>query len=64
MEKLLNEVNIWDQNADADAKEGPARVIANEEVIRALSKMRHHKASGQSGVVNEMLKASGDAGED
>ena len=41
-------------------KEGPERIISKEAVIRALSKMRRGKAAGQSGVVSEMLKASGE----
>ena len=61
MEKLQKrkKENVWDQIVDSDAKEGLACVIAKEEVIRALSKMRHGKAAGRSGVVSEMLEASG-----
>ena len=44
IEKLPNEENILYQNMDSDAKEGPACIIAKEEVIRALSKMRYGKA--------------------
>ena len=39
-------------------KNGSTCVTAKEEVIRALSKMRHGEAAGQSGAVSEMLKAS------
>ena len=45
---------------DSEAKEGPACVVAMEEVLRALSKMRCGKAAGQSSVVSEMLQASGE----
>ena len=64
MEKLLNKEITCDQNVDSDVKESLACVTAKEEAIRTLSKMRHGKASGQSGGVNEMLKASEDVGED
>ena len=61
MDKILNEENISDQNVDSDATDGPAYVITKEEVVRAWSKMRHGTAAGQSGVVNEMLEASGES---
>ena len=59
MEKLLNKGNIWDHNVESHTKEGPVCVIANEEVIRAFNKMSHGKATSQSGVLSEMLEASG-----
>ena len=62
IEKLLNEENVWDQVMDSEGKEGPEYTTTKEEVIRTLRKMRHGKAAGQSGVVNEMLKASGEVG--
>ena len=59
MERLLNEENIWDKEVDCSVKEGPECLISREEVDRALKKMKNGKAPGQSGVVTEMLKASG-----
>ena len=64
MEKLLNEENIWDQDVTCEVKEGPECIVTREEVVSALRKMRNGKAAGQSGVVNEMLRAAGDIGVD
>ena len=62
MEHLLNEENIWDREVDCSVKEGPECLISREEVDRALKKMKNGKAPGPSGVVTEMLKASGEVG--
>ena len=45
-------------------KIGPVPAISSLEVKKALKTMANHKASGKSGVVAEMIKASGDAGID
>ena len=49
-ERLLNE----------DPVVGPA--IHVEMVVKAITKMKTGKAAGPSGIVQEMLKASGDTG--
>jgi len=43
-------------------KEGPADCITIPEVIAALKKMKKHKAPGLSGLVAEMIQATGDIG--
>jgi len=60
MEKLLNEENEWDHKISAEVKEGPADCIRMDEVRAALKKMRRHKATGLSGLVAEMIQATGD----
>ena len=62
MKHLLNEENICDKEVDCSMKEGPECLITREEVSRALKKMKSRKAPGHSGVVTEMLKASGEVG--
>ena len=62
MEQLLNEENVWDQKVDSNVKEGPECSITRAEVETALKKTKSGKAPGQSGVVTEMLKASGEIG--
>ena len=54
-----NEENIWDKQVDCSVKEGPECLVTREEVGRALKRMKSGKAPGQSGVMTEMLKASG-----
>ena len=54
-----NEENIWDKQVDCSAKEGSECLVTREEVGRALKRMKSGKAPGQSGVMTEMLKASG-----
>ena len=43
-------------------KEGPADCIRMDEVRAALKKMKRHKAPGLSGLVTEMIQATGDTG--
>jgi len=46
----------------AGVKEGPADCIRIDEVAAALKKMKRHKALGLSGLVAEMIQATGDIG--
>jgi len=62
MEKLMNEENEWDHKISAEVKEGLADCIRMAEVRAALKKMRRHKAPGLSGLVAEMIQATGDIG--
>ena len=57
MEKVMNEENIWDHEVVCKRKEGPARVITQEEVKRSLGRMGKNKAPGLSGVTAEMMRA-------
>jgi len=59
MEKLMNEENEWDHGILAGVKEGPADCIRIDEVAAALKKMKRHKAPGLSGLVVEMIQATG-----
>jgi len=58
IEKLTNEENEWDHRISAGVKEGPADCIRIDEVAAALKKIRH-KAPGWSGLVAEMIQATG-----
>ena len=63
-ERLLNEEFPWNKD-DLSSPEptiGPQPEIDSESVRSALAKMKKGKASGTSGVVAEMLLASGDIG--
>ena len=60
MEKLMNEEIEWDHKMSAGVKEGPADCIRMDEVRAALKKMKRHKAPGLSGLVTEMIQATGD----
>jgi len=62
MEKLMNEENEWDHKISAEVKEGPADCIMMDEVRAVLKKMKRHKAPGLSGLVTEMIQATGDIG--
>ena len=62
MEKLMNEENEWDHKLSAEVKEGPADCIRMAEVRAVLKKMTRHKAPGLSGLIAEMIQASGDIG--
>ena len=62
MEKLMNEENEWDHKISGEVKEGPADCIRMDEVRAALNKMKRHKAPGLSGLVTEMIQATGDIG--
>ena len=61
---LLNEEFPWDAtHLDQDSpKEGPPPRLTKEQVQNALKKMKDGKAAGGSGIVAEMIKASGEKG--
>jgi len=63
-EKLLNEEFDWSRDSleYADAVCGPSELISASEVGEAIAKSKSGKAAGPSGIVVEMLKASGEAG--
>ena len=58
----MNEENEWDHKISAEVKEGPADCIRMAEVRAVLKKMKGHKAPGLSGLVTEMIQATGDIG--
>ena len=58
----MNEENEWDHKILAEVKEGPADCIRMDEVRAALKKMKRHKAPGLSGLITEMIQATGDIG--
>ena len=62
MEKLMNEENEWDHKISAEVKEGQADCVRMAEVRAVLKKMERHKAPGLSGLVAEMIQATGDIG--
>ena len=59
-EKLMNVENKWSDSIDASKIESLVRKIEVEEVWCAMNRMKIGKASGPSGVVIELFKASGD----
>ena len=62
-EWLLNEEFSWNpEDLTADSVVGPPIHIDVEMVVKAITKMKTGKAAGPSGIVAEMLKASGDTG--
>ena len=62
MEKLMNEENEWDHKISAEVKERPPDCIRMDEVRAALKEMKRHKAPGLSGLVTEMIQATGEIG--
>ena len=62
LSNVMNEENEWDHKISAEVKEGPADCIRMDEVRAALKKMKKHKAPGLSGLVAEMIQATGDTG--
>ena len=62
MEKLMNEENEWDHKLSAEVKEGPADCIRMDKVTAALKDMKRHKAPGLSGLLTEMIQATGEIG--
>ena len=62
-ERLLNEEFLWDKESLVleDPVFGPQPQIDRKSVKSALAKMKKNKAPGISGVITEMLLASGDA---
>ena len=62
-ERLLNDGFSWNpEDLTADPVVGPPIHIDVEMVVKAIIKMKTGKAAGPSGIVAEMLKASGDTG--
>jgi hypothetical protein len=63
-DQLLNEEFDWDRRnlTEAGVVCGPSEEISEEEVFNAVGAMKNGKAGGPSGVVSEMLKASGSEG--
>ena len=62
VEKLMNEENEWDHKLSAEIKKGPADCIRMDDVRAALKEMKRHKAPGLSGLVTEMIQATGEIG--
>ena len=62
MEKLMNEENDWDGEVNCDVVQGPMCMFSENEITEALKKCSSGKAAGPSGVVSEMIAASGDVG--
>ena len=62
MEKLLNEENNWDNQAEVEANEGAMEAITEEEVRWAVKQMKTGKACGISEVGIELIVGSGDVG--
>ena len=56
------EENEWDHKISAGVKEGAADCIRIAEVRAVLKKMKRHKAPGLSGLVADMLQATGNIG--
>jgi len=61
VEKLMNEENEWDYRISAGVKDGLADCIRIDEVAAALKKMKR-QGPGLSGLVAEMIQATGDTG--
>jgi hypothetical protein len=63
-EKLLNVEFDWNRNDldVVDAVSGPSECLSKGEVMAAIAKSKSGKAAGPSGLVAEMLKASGEVG--
>ena len=62
MEKLLNVENDWDGEVDCPGLMGPCCLISEEEVEAAIKGLKIGKAASPTGVVGEMMKASGGFG--
>jgi len=58
----MNEENECDHKLSAEVKEGPADCIRMDEVRAALKEMNRHKAPGLSGLITEMIQATGEIG--
>ena len=59
MEKFLNVENDWDGEVDCPEVMGPCCLISDEEVAAAIKGLKMGKTTGPTGVVTEMMKASG-----
>jgi len=62
IEKRMNEENERDHRITAGVNEGPTDCIRIDEVAAALKKRKRHNAPGLSGLVTEMIPATGDIG--
>ena len=62
MEKLLNVENDWDGDVDCPEVMGPCCLISKEEVAAAIQGLKLGKSDGPTGVVSEMMMASGGFG--
>ena len=62
VEKLLNVEHDWDGEVDCPKVMGPCCLISEEEVAAAIKGLKMGKAAGPTGVVSEMMKASGGFG--
>ena len=62
MEKLQNLENDWDGEVDCPEVMGPCCLISEEEVAAAIKGLKIGKAAGPTGVVSEMMEASGGFG--
>ena len=62
MEKLPNVENDWDGDVDCPEVMRPCCLISEEEVAAAIKGLKLGKAAGPTGVVSEMMKASGGFG--
>ena len=60
MERVMNKENEWDQKVQADLVEGPVERVRQEEVVKALGKMKAGKATGPLEVSVEMIAAIGE----
>ena len=61
MNALLNEENP-NHFEDVPATEGPIEDITLEEVRKAMKGMKNRKATGPSGIFNDMIKLARDTG--
>ena len=59
MEKLLHVETKWDGEEDSPEVMGPCCIILEEEVAAAIKGLKMGNAAGPTGVVSEMMKASG-----
>ena len=64
MDQIMNKENEWDQNVQADLVEGLVERVNQEEVVKAMEKMKAEKTAGPSKVSVEMIAASGQIGID
>ena len=62
MEKMMNVENEWHQMVEADMVEKPVEGVTDEEVMKAMNKMKLRKAAGPSEVNMDMIIASGKFG--
>ena len=63
MENIMNTESEWDNDVSCDPIEGPCCQLRREEYSVAVAECGKKKASGTSGVVAELMKASGNLGD-